>query len=113
MALHGRPLAPNVSCAVFSSRLPSSLQPNRISVAADAARARGPLIDLTQSNPTVVGLTYPEARIVDALADRAALVYAPTAEGHAAARAAVAGYYARHGATVDPAQVVLSASTSE
>jgi aspartate/methionine/tyrosine aminotransferase len=98
---------------VFSSRLPPSLVVNRISVAADAARARGPLVDLTESNPTVVGLDYPAAAITAALADARALTYAPTPEGLPSARAAVAAYYARHHSIVDPARVVLTASTSE
>jgi len=99
---------------VFSSRLPASLAPNRLSVAVDAARARGtPLHDLTETNPTVVGLTYPTAAIRAALAAPAALVYEPTPHGLPAARAAVAAYYARHGVTVDPARITLTASTSE
>jgi alanine-synthesizing transaminase len=98
---------------VFSSRLPASLAHNRISVAVDAARARAPLADLTESNPTVVGLHYPADAIRAALAAPAALVYEPTPQGLPAARAAVAAYYARHAVTVDAAHVTLTASTSE
>ncbi|HZS36688.1 MAG TPA: pyridoxal phosphate-dependent aminotransferase [Polyangia bacterium] len=99
---------------MFSARLPASLAPNRIAVALDAARASGrELLDLTESNPTVVGLDYPADEIAAALADPRALVYAPTPRGLDDARAAVAEYYARHGRTVDPAHVWLTASTSE
>ncbi|HEX9100553.1 MAG TPA: pyridoxal phosphate-dependent aminotransferase [Polyangia bacterium] len=98
---------------MFSSRLPSSLAHNRISVAVDAARARAPLADATDSNPTVVGLRYPADAIRAALAAPAALVYEPTPNGLPAARAAVAAYYARHGVAVDAARVTLTASTSE
>jgi len=99
---------------VFSSRLPSSLAPNRISLAVDAARARGvSLADLTETNPTVVGLDQPADAIRAALASPSALVYEPTPKGLPAARAAVAAYYARHGVTVDPERVTLTASTSE
>jgi alanine-synthesizing transaminase len=98
---------------VFSSRLPASLAHNRISVAADAARARGPLVDLTESNPTVVGLRYPSDAIRAALAAPAALTYEPTPRGLPAARAAVAAYYARHGVAVDVERITLTASTSE
>jgi len=98
---------------VFSSRLPASLAHNRISVAADAARARAPLADLTESNPTVVGLAYPAEAIRAALAAPGALVYEPTPHGLPSARAAVAAYYARHGVAVDPARITLTASTSE
>jgi hypothetical protein len=98
---------------VFSSRLPASLAHNRISVAADAARARGPLVDLTESNPTVVGLDYPADAIRAALAAPAALTYEPTPRGLPAARAAVAAYYTRHGVAVDVERITLTASTSE
>ncbi|MGZ3428833.1 MAG: aminotransferase class I/II-fold pyridoxal phosphate-dependent enzyme [Polyangia bacterium] len=98
---------------MFSSRLPASLAHNRISVAADAARARGPLLDLTESNPTVVGLDYPADAIVAALAAPAALTYEPTPRGLPAARAAVAAYYARHGVAVDAERITLTASTSD
>ena len=98
---------------VFSSRLPPSLAPNRIALAVDAARARSPLADLTESNPTVVGLRLPAEAILAALAAPAALTYEPTPRGLPAARAAVAAYYARHDVAVDAERVTLTASTSE
>jgi alanine-synthesizing transaminase len=101
------------TAGVFSSRLPRSHAHNRITVATDAARARGALVDLTESNPTVVGLRYPGDAILAALADARALTYEPTPQGLPSARAAVAAYYARHGVAVDPARVTLTASTSE
>src|SRR5262249_53759648 len=70
-------------------------------------------IDLTVSNPTVCGFAYPQEAILAALADPAQLRYAPTPTGAAAARAAIAAYYAERGAAVDPAWIVLAASTSE
>jgi aspartate/methionine/tyrosine aminotransferase len=99
---------------VFSSRLPPSLAANAISRAVDAARARGPLLDLTESNPTIVGLDYPRDTILSALADARALTYEPTPRGLALARAAIADYYARrHAVAVDPERLTLTASTSE
>ena len=106
-------MGPSYTAVVFSSRLPLSLEPNRISVATDAARARGPLLDLTGSNPTVVGLRLPDDAIGAALADARALSYEPTPKGLQPARTAIAAYYRRHGHTVDPARVTLTASTSE
>jgi aspartate/methionine/tyrosine aminotransferase len=96
---------------MFSSRLPATLEPNRISRAIDAAP--GPLLDLTETNPTAVGLSYPSQEILTALADPSALTYQPTPRGLETARAAVARYYTRHRVTVDPARIFLSASTSE
>lgn len=98
---------------MFSSRLPNSLAHNRIAVAVEAARARGPLHGLTESNPTVVGLRLPAEVILGALASPAALTYEPTPKGLPSARAAIAAYYARHGHAVDDARVTLTASTSE
>ena len=69
-------------------------------------------MDLTTSNPTAAGLVH-GAEVYRRLGDPAAARYRPRARGLAAARAAVAGHYARRGRVVDPERVVLYASTSE
>jgi alanine-synthesizing transaminase len=71
-----------------------------------------PLADLTASNPTRCGFTYPPA-LLDAVRDPRALVYDPQPRGLLPAREAVCGYYASHGVTVHPNHVVLTTSTSE
>jgi alanine-synthesizing transaminase len=85
---------------------------NPLARAAAAARAAGPVLDLTETNPTAVGLA-PPAGLLALLADPASAVYAPEAAGWLPARRAVAADYARRGAVVDPGHVVLTASTSE
>ena len=76
-------------------------------------RARGAgLIDLTESNPTRVGLAYPAA-LLDPLADPAGLAYDPQPRGLPAAREAVARHLRGQGAGVDASRVVLAAGTSE
>jgi alanine-synthesizing transaminase len=98
---------------MFSSRLPAVLAPNAISRAVAALRARrAPLLDLTETNPTAVGLPYP-ANLLGPLADPAAGRYAPEPLGLATARAAVAAEYERNGVRFHPDQIVLTASTSE
>jgi aspartate/methionine/tyrosine aminotransferase len=98
---------------MFSSRLPRRLDPNRLTQALRLARIESrPLIDLTTSNPTVVGLRYPDD-ILAALARPAANVYAPDPRGLTSARAAVSGDYARRGISVASDRIVLTASTSE
>jgi hypothetical protein len=98
---------------MFSERVPRTLVPNRITQAVRRARDAGrPLIDLTSTNPTVVGLTYP-ASMLQPLASMAGLIYAPHPFGLLEARRAVADDYARRGIAVDPARIVLTASTSE
>ena len=98
---------------MFSSRVPRSLQPNRITQAVRRARADGRgFIDLTATNPTTVGLDYAPAAL-SALADAQALEYEPEPFGLLSARRAVACDFARRGLSVDPDRIVLTASTSE
>jgi aspartate/methionine/tyrosine aminotransferase len=75
-------------------------------------RAGSRILDLTESNPTRAGIEYPSA-ILDSLTKVAGLRYDPTPVGLQSAREAVARYYAERGTTVEPSQVLLTASTSE
>jgi alanine-synthesizing transaminase len=99
--------------SVRSGRLPRDLTPNRLTAAVAARRASGrPLLDLTASNPTAVGLAYPPALLAP-LGHPRGLHYAPEPFGTAVARAAVAADYARRGVALHPSHVILTASTSE
>jgi aspartate/methionine/tyrosine aminotransferase len=71
------------------------------------------LIDLTESNPTRVGIGYPVAEITAAFSDEAMARYAPQPRGGQAARHVVAESYRRRGLHADPERIVLTASTSE
>jgi len=98
---------------MFSSRVPRDLASNRLAVATRAHRASGrALLDLTVTNPTAVGLHYPED-LLALLAAPGALAYRPEPFGLPAARLAVAGDYARRGISVAEDRIVLTASTSE
>lgn len=98
---------------MLSSRLPANLTANAIARAVEARRAStGDLIDLTESNPTRVGIVYPPDLLAP-LADPAGLAYEPEPLGVRGAREAVAREFLRHGRTVDPDRVVLTSSTSE
>ena len=94
---------------MFSRRIPAELSPNRI---ASARAAAPPRFDLTVSNPTACGIAYPPGLLVP-LADPLGLEYRPHPRGLSVARESVARDYLRHGITVDPERVVLTASTSE
>lgn len=72
-----------------------------------------PIYDLTASNPTHCGFTYDEAAILSPLAAQEALIYDPIPQGTLKAREAVSAYYRDRGATIDPAQIILTTSTSE
>ncbi|MEX2662599.1 MAG: pyridoxal phosphate-dependent aminotransferase [Vicinamibacterales bacterium] len=98
---------------MFSSRVPAALGLNRLSAALAAHRAAGrALIDLTATNPTTVGIRYPDD-ILTPLADPAGRVYRPEPFGLPAARQAVTADFARRGISVAEDRVVLTASTSE
>ena len=98
----------------FSSRVPDGFEPNRIHRALAARRAAGArLLDLTETNPTRVGLPAPPATAWTGLAAGARAPYAPEPLGSDAARRAVAQDYAARGLAVAPERVALTASTSE
>jgi alanine-synthesizing transaminase len=79
-----------------------------------ARRERGDeTIDLTESNPTRVGIAYPEAELAELLRQSAAPGYEPHPLGMPESREALAAYLSRPGDTVSPADLVLTASTSE
>ena len=98
-----------------SRRLRWELHPNALSLALSQRLSGGlPVLDLTGTNPTQVGLVYEEQRILAALANPRGLLYQPEPRGLAPAREAVSRYYAEaHGANIDPSRVLLTASTSE
>jgi len=100
---------------MFSHRVPSDHSANRLAAALVERRAPGapPLLDLTESNPTRCGFHYDQPALLGALASPGALLYEPHPQGLAAARAAVAGYYAEIGSTVDPESLFLTTGTSE
>ena len=99
---------------VLSSRLNWSVRANRISaLLAEKHRAGAPVLDLTESNPTRVGLAYPQAEILAALADATTLRYRPSPRGLDSARAAVAAYYRDRGTQIPDRSVLLTSSTSE
>ena len=98
---------------MISTRIPPHGEINRITRAVEQLRAAGEaFVDLTESNPTSVGIPYPDG-LLHALADPRAHTYAPDPLGLWTAREAVAAEFARRGSRVDPAHLVLSASTSE
>jgi len=98
---------------VPSARLDWNPAENALAAVSRAAAARGPVLELTETNPTRVGLAYPHEAIAAALARAPFALYEPAPLGLPAARAAVAADYARAGVTVDPGRVVLTASSSE
>lgn len=98
---------------MLSRRLPAHADVNALTRALVERRDRGqPIVDLTESNPTRAGFSYP-GDLLDELASAAALRYEPHAFGLPRAREAVARDQKRRGVDVDPRRVILTASTSE
>jgi alanine-synthesizing transaminase len=98
---------------LFSNRIPRDLTPNRLSaVLLQLTRDGRSIIDLTLSNPTRAGWTYPPD-LLASLAHPRALAYRPQALGLDVARQAVADDYARRAVAVSPGRIALTASTSE
>ncbi len=93
-----------------SRRIPSDLGPNRLTIARE--RLGTVPFDLTVSNPTGCGITYPR-ELLAGLADPRGLVYKPEPRGPIEGRRAVAETYKVWGARVDPERIFLTASTSE
>ncbi|MEO8680797.1 MAG: pyridoxal phosphate-dependent aminotransferase [Vicinamibacterales bacterium] len=96
-----------------SSRLPECLEPNALSRAIEDKRRRSAAFtDLTESNPTRVGLSYPED-LFEPLASAKGLEYDPLPLGLWSARAAVASDFRRRGIVLSADRVAVTASTSE
>jgi alanine-synthesizing transaminase len=98
---------------VFSSRVPADLSENRLTRALTALAASGEhVLDLTETNPTKVGLPLSDD-LLEPLANDASLVYEPQSLGLPRARLEVSRDFARRGLDVPPERVALTASTSE
>jgi len=98
---------------MFSGRTRWDRTVNRLAALVERKRAAGrEILDLTEANPTRVGLEAPPD-VLALLADPGARRYEPDPRGLEAARQAIAADYARRGVDLDPARLVLTASTSE
>lgn len=96
---------------MFSRRTEHDPAPNDLTCAVRARRAGGlPIWDLTDANPTGVGLPLLDETL---LAQPGARRYEPDALGHRLAKESVVREYARAGLEVEPERVVITASTSE
>src|SRR5438045_2279223 len=94
-------------------RLPASFAPNDLTELLERKRREGArVLDLTETNPTRVGLSSLSPDQILWLADPAAGRYEPDPRGALPAREAIATYY-RERAAVSPEDIVLTSSTSE
>ena len=99
---------------MFSSRLPTDLEPNEFTTILQAKKAAGVrILDLTQSNPTEASFTYDFLRTGNIPGDIPGR-YEPSAQGLPEARDAIHRYYQgnRHG-SISAEDLFLTAGTSE
>jgi len=100
--------------SLFSSRTDWPFSSNPISQQLRLFQEQGtPIIDLTCSNPTQCGFSYPVMAVLQAFQNEQNLSYQPDARGMLRAREAVCRYYAERGVQVSPQNIFLTASTSE
>src|SRR6476469_4886450 len=98
----------------LSRRLPWEHSKNRLTLAMEERASRGlPVIDLTETNPTRVGLRYPEEELAELLRRGAGPEYPPHPQGIPEARDALAAVLTSPGDPVAPEDLFLTASTSE
>ena len=100
----------------FSQRLRWDRGENALAALEQRRRAAGlSIVDLTESNPTTVGLPYPTEALREALGAGAGAPYQPAPLGLRSAREAIASQIARAGATgvVAADRIALTASSSE
>ena len=99
---------------MFSDRSDWDLNPNALSILLQDKQSRGETIfDLTESNPTRVGLDYDAEEILAALAQPQSILYAPDPRGLGVARQAISEYYRGRGEHIDIDTIFLTTGTSE
>ncbi len=99
---------------MFSARFKWNLETNQLTkLIEEKKRAGVTLLDLTESNPTRCGFDYFVPELLSALSQSEAMRYDPNPRGLLTARQAVASYYQTRNQMIDPAQIFLTASTSE
>ncbi|MCK5179604.1 MAG: pyridoxal phosphate-dependent aminotransferase [Candidatus Omnitrophica bacterium] len=99
---------------LFSRRTNWLLESNKLTVDLECLRnKKTPILDLTESNPTCCGFSYPQDDILKSLTEENNLSYRPAPQGDLKAREAVSQYYSEKGSTVSPEGIFLTASTSE
>ncbi len=99
---------------IFAERTNWELALNRITQAKERLVKQGKKIaDLTESNPTACGFSYPKEEILSVFSDEAHLSYHPNSKGIDSARQAVAQYYDEIGYSIDKERILLTSSTSE
>ncbi len=98
----------------FSKRTSfGDFEPNALTRLLGKRKAAGPVLDLTESNPTRCAFRSLNAAILARFTDPSSLHYEPDPRGLRAAREAVRQYYAEKKISVDAEDIFLTCGTSE
>jgi len=98
---------------IFSRRTDWELSLNELVASCQQLKENNvPVLDLTASNPTACGFSYPP-QILKGLSTKENLNYDPAPRGLLRARKAVVQYYASKGISLSSQQIFLTSSTSE
>ncbi len=98
----------------FANRTQWPLAFNELTRLSERLKKSGrPVINLTESNPTNCGFSYPKEKLLRALCTSKNLCYEPSPQGIATARQAVSGYYRKKNLKVSASDIFLTSSTSE
>ena len=99
---------------MFSQRTGWSLSSNQLIARLTTLQNEGkPIIDLTESNPTRCGISYPQDEILSVFHDTKNIIYEPSSQGIVEARRAICGYYKEKSFDISSERIFLTASTSE
>jgi aspartate/methionine/tyrosine aminotransferase len=90
------------------------MEKNRLHLALEEARARGPVLDLIDTRFHDNGVRLPAGLVGPLMKQYAeSRLYRPDSRGDPEAREAVAAFYGRHGVSVESGDILITASTSE
>lgn len=98
----------------FSSRLPpEDPESTARALFGDATKQNPRVVDLTRTNPTTAGLSYPEHELRRALGAQGVALYSPEPLGLHSAREVLAADWRHRGHSVTADAIAMTASTSE
>jgi alanine-synthesizing transaminase len=99
---------------MFSSRTHWDFRPSPLHELAQNLRDAGePIIDLTESNPTMCGFRSQPDHLTTPQSLQQSVLYEPDPRGLLFAREAIAEWYDRQQIAVNPSNVILTSGTSE
>jgi len=99
---------------VFSSRTSWNFSANDLTKKkAELFQNGRAILDLTETNPTKSGFSFPFTEILSSLSHSENIFYSPNPKGNLQARETICNYYTARNISVSPEQIILTSSSSE